>query len=89
MSETEMLGRLAAIEQLSVMAFAVVIAADRSSDAVQKGAAILRFALDDLAGDKSMKPEIQKEALAAFDEISSRASEVLQNLRGNTGGQSR
>ena len=89
MSETEILGRLAAIEQLSVMAFAVVIAADRSSDAVQKAAHILRFAYDDMAKDRGMKPEIQKEALAAFDEISSKVSEHLQNLRPSTGGQSR
>lgn len=89
MSETELLGRLAAIEQLAVMSFAIVIAADRSSDAVENAAHILKFAYDDMAKDRGMNPDIRKEALAAFDEISSKVSESLRNLRPNTGGQSR
>jgi hypothetical protein len=81
MSETEVLGRLAAVEQLAVMAFAVVVASDRSSDAVQKAAHILDFAAKDSAADRGMRPDIRKEAIGAFDEIASKVSEKLKNLK--------
>jgi hypothetical protein len=81
MSETEILGRIAAVEQLAVITFGMFVASNRVPDAKTKALHLLKFAANDLAQDKGMDADVRKEALAAWDEIASKISESIDHLK--------